>query len=139
MNTKLAASCLVAAALMLPIAGYTADSDSDRSSPKAYVKDSIITTKIKAELFEEGMSSLLHIKVDTDKKGMVVFERYRRHPGCSGQSRVDRAQGKRRYFRAEPHQDPGQLKVDIEPTTRQPYTAGALLFPDPVSRFCHLR
>ena len=73
MNTKLAASYLVAAALMLPIAGYTADSDSDRSSPKAFVKDSIITTKIKAELFEERMSSLLHIRVDTDRKGVVVL------------------------------------------------------------------
>jgi hyperosmotically inducible protein len=73
MNTKLAASCLVAGALMLPIAGYPADGDSDRSSPKAFVKDSIITTKIKAELFEERMSSLLKIKVDTDKKGVVVL------------------------------------------------------------------
>lgn len=73
MNTKLAASYLVAAALMLPIAGYTADRDADRSSPKAFVKDSIITTKIKAELFEERMSSLLHIRVDTDKKGVVVL------------------------------------------------------------------
>jgi hyperosmotically inducible protein len=73
MNAKLAASCLLAGALLLPIAGYTADSDSDRSSPKVFVKDSIITTKIKAELFEERMSSLLHIKVDTDKKGVVVL------------------------------------------------------------------
>ena len=73
MNTKLVTSCLLAAALALPIAGYTADGDSDRSSPKAFVKDSIITTKIKAELFEERMSSLLKIKVDTDAKGMVVL------------------------------------------------------------------
>jgi hyperosmotically inducible protein len=71
MNFKLAASCLVAGALMLPIAGYSADSDSDRSSPKAFVKDSVITTKIKAELAEEKLSSLVHIKVDTDNKGMV--------------------------------------------------------------------
>ncbi len=77
MNTKLAASCLIAGALMLPIAGYTvdrsADGDTDRSSPKVFVKDSIITTKIKAELFEERMSSLMHIRVDTDKKGMAVL------------------------------------------------------------------
>lgn len=73
MNTKLAASCLVAGALMLPIAGYTADSDSDRSSPKAFVKDSVITAKIKAELAEEKMSSLVRISVDTDNKGMVVL------------------------------------------------------------------
>lgn len=73
MNTKLVTRCLLASALMLPIAGYTADGDSDRSSPKAFVKDSVITTKIKAKLFEEKMSSLFHIKVDTDKKGMVVL------------------------------------------------------------------
>jgi hyperosmotically inducible periplasmic protein len=77
MNFKLAASGLVVGALMLPIAGYTADSDSDRSSdrssPKAFVKDSVITTKIKAELAEEKLSSLVHIGVDTDNKGMVTL------------------------------------------------------------------
>jgi hyperosmotically inducible periplasmic protein len=77
MNTKLAVSCLVVGALMLPIAGYSADrsgdGDSDRSSPTAFVKDSVITTKIKAELFEERMSSLLKIKVDTDANGKVVL------------------------------------------------------------------
>jgi len=71
MNTKLAASIFVAGALMLPIAGYSADGDSDRSSPKAFVKDSVITTKIKAELAEEKLSSLVRINVDTDNKGMV--------------------------------------------------------------------
>jgi hyperosmotically inducible periplasmic protein len=71
MNFKLAASCLVAGALLLPLAGYSADSDSDRSSPKTFVKDSIITTKIKAELAEKKLSTLAHISVDTDKKGVV--------------------------------------------------------------------
>ena len=71
MNIKLVASCLVAGALMLPIAGYSADGDSDRSSPKAFVKDSVITTKIKAELAEEKLSSLVRINVDTDNKGAV--------------------------------------------------------------------
>ena len=73
MNTKLAASCFVAGALMLPIAGHSADADSNRSSPKAYVKDSVITTKIKAELAEQKLSSLVRIRVDTDKKGMVTL------------------------------------------------------------------
>ena len=71
MNTKLASIYLVAGVLMLPIAGYTADSDTDRSSPKEFVKDSIITTKIKAQLAREKPSSLVHISVDTDKNGMV--------------------------------------------------------------------
>ena len=73
MNTKLVTTCLLAGALMLPIAGYTADGDSDRSSPKAFVKDSVITTKIKAELAKEKLSSLVRIKVDTDNKGMVTL------------------------------------------------------------------
>ena len=73
MNKTFVTTCLLASALLLPVAGYTADGDSDRSSPKAFAKDSVITTKIKAELFEEKMSSLFHIKVDTDKKGMVVL------------------------------------------------------------------
>jgi len=71
MITKLATITLVVGALMLPIAGYSADSDSDRSSPKAFVKDSVITTKIKAELAAEQLSSMVHIRVDTDKKGVV--------------------------------------------------------------------
>ena len=71
MITKLATITLVAGALMLPIAGYSADSDSDRSSPKAFVQDSVITTKIKAELAAEQLSSMVHIRVDTDKKGVV--------------------------------------------------------------------
>ncbi len=76
MKTKFAASCLVAGALLLPIAGYTADSPErsvDRSSPKAFVKDSIITTKIKAELAGQKPSSLVKISVDTDDKGKVVL------------------------------------------------------------------
>jgi hyperosmotically inducible protein len=73
MNRKFAASYFVAGALLLPIAGYTADSDSDRSSPKAFVKDSVITTKIKAALAAEKVSSLVKIGVETDGKGAVVL------------------------------------------------------------------
>ena len=71
MITKLAASCLVAGALLLPIASYAADADSNRTSPKAYAKDSMITVKIKEELAEEKLSSLVKIHVDTDNKGRV--------------------------------------------------------------------
>ena len=41
--------------------------------PMTYVKDSAITAKIKAKLADEKMSSLVHIKVDTDAKGGVVL------------------------------------------------------------------
>jgi protein CpxP len=74
MKSRLAASILVAGALILPMAGHAEDSDSDRSSPSAFVKDSVITTKIKAELAEQHLSSLLHISVDTDRNGMVVMK-----------------------------------------------------------------
>lgn len=71
MNIKLAASCLTSLALLLPMTGYTADT----STPSAgtMVKDSVITTKIKAELAAEKISSLVHISVDTDNKGAVVL------------------------------------------------------------------
>ena len=72
MNMKLVTAGLLAGALVLPIAGRAAnDSDSDRSSSKAFVKDSVITTKIKAKLAKKNLSSAVHIKVDTDKKGVV--------------------------------------------------------------------
>jgi hyperosmotically inducible protein len=73
MKMKIAAACFLAGALALPVAGYSADSDADRSSPKAFVKDSIITTKIKAKLAEERLASAVQIKVDTDNKGVVVL------------------------------------------------------------------
>lgn len=49
------------------------DSDADRKHPMTFVKDSIITTKIKAKLAEEKMRTMLHVKVDTDSKGEVVL------------------------------------------------------------------
>jgi hyperosmotically inducible protein len=71
MKTKLATACFVLGTLLAPIIGYTDDMDMDRSHPKAYVKDSAITTKIKAKLAKEHMASAMHIKVDTDNNGVV--------------------------------------------------------------------
>jgi len=71
MNKIFTASLVVAAALMLPIAGHTADAD--RSSATTYAKDSVITTKIKTLLAEEKLSSLVNINVDTDNKGAVTL------------------------------------------------------------------
>lgn len=74
MNLKVAASCLIAGALLLPVPGYSAsDGDTDRSAPKAFVKDSVITTKIKARLAAEKLSSLAKIRVDTDQRGVVTL------------------------------------------------------------------
>lgn len=74
MNMKLVTISLLAGALVLPMANLTAaDSDSDRKSPEAFVKDAAITTKIKAKLAEQKIASAVHIRVDTDNKGIVTL------------------------------------------------------------------
>ena len=73
MKIRLATSCFVIGSLLAPVAAYAADPESDRSHPVTYVQDSVITTKIKAKLAEEKMSSLTQIKVDTDSKGAVAL------------------------------------------------------------------
>ena len=71
MKYKLATTCLVIGTVLAPVASYAADSDTDRSKPAAFVKDSVITTKIKTKLAAEHPASAKHIKVDTDKNGVV--------------------------------------------------------------------
>lgn len=72
MRTKFAISCLIAGMLLGPMAAVAADDqDTDRAHPKAFVKDSAITTKIKARLAEEHLTSLGRIHVDTDQDGVV--------------------------------------------------------------------
>lgn len=73
MKTRLLTSFFVIGALLAPLASQAADTDADRSSPSTFVKDSVITTKIKAKLAKEKMSSLTQIKVDTDAKGVVFL------------------------------------------------------------------
>jgi hyperosmotically inducible protein len=71
MNHKLTASVLVAGLLLVPVAGYSADAQ--KSTATEYVKDSVITTKVKAELAAEKIVSLVKINVDTDKVGVVTL------------------------------------------------------------------
>ncbi len=73
MKTRFAATCFLLGAFLLPVAVHAADGDKDRSSPKVFVKDSVITTKIKTKLAEEKLVSAVKISVDTDNKGMVVL------------------------------------------------------------------
>lgn len=73
MNTRLVASYLVAGALLLPITGNAGDLASNETSAKTYVKDSVITTKVKTELAEANLSSLLQIDVNTDSLGVVTL------------------------------------------------------------------
>jgi hyperosmotically inducible protein len=73
MKIKLATACFVIGTVLAPIAAHAADPDSDRKHPMTFVKNSVITTKIKAKLADEKISTLAHIKVDTDSKGAVVL------------------------------------------------------------------
>ena len=73
MNTKLLTTGLIAGALLAPYAVvHAADADANaESKTKNFVKDSVITTKIKAKLASEHLGSAAHIKVDTDNNGVV--------------------------------------------------------------------
>ena len=71
MKYKLATTCFVIGSVLAPVAAYAADSDTDRSKPATFVKDSVITTKIKTKLAAEHLGSAKHIRVDTDKDGVV--------------------------------------------------------------------
>jgi len=46
-------------------------SGSDAAKAGTYVKDSVITTKVKSKLAAKHMSTLTHIRVDTDAQGVV--------------------------------------------------------------------
>jgi len=72
MKTTIASTCVLFGTLLGPAAIVVAqDSDTDRSHPVAFVKDSAITTAIKAKLAAEHITSLGRIHVDTDKDGVV--------------------------------------------------------------------
>jgi hyperosmotically inducible protein len=69
---KLAAACFVVGASLTSVA-FATDSDTDRSKPATFVKDSTITTKIKTKLATENLASMATIHVDTDKDGVVYM------------------------------------------------------------------
>ena len=73
MTYKLATACFVIGTLMTPVVASSADSDTDRSNPGAFVKDSIITTKVKTKLASEHLGSIANVRVDTDKDGIVFL------------------------------------------------------------------
>lgn len=63
------ASLLVTAALVAPLAAHAEDKPA--GTAKVWVKDSVITTKIKAELATSKPSSLAKVHVETDANGWV--------------------------------------------------------------------
>jgi hyperosmotically inducible protein len=85
-NTKLMTACFVVATLLFPVAVRAAEPDPDRANPVAFVKDSVITAKVKAKLAAEEMHSLARIGVDTDRNGVVVLS-----GTVSNQQRADKA------------------------------------------------
>jgi hyperosmotically inducible periplasmic protein len=76
MNFKLAATLLATGALLGSFAVHAAtetNTDTDRTHPKTFMKDSVITTKVKTHLAQEKMGNLVHIHVDTHGHGAVVL------------------------------------------------------------------
>lgn len=78
MNIKLASTALVIGALSLPLAGYAQSNMSEKASnakenTKTAIKDSVITTKIKAAFVKDKTVSAMKVKVDTDDKGVVTL------------------------------------------------------------------
>ena len=72
MKSNIVTTVLVIATLSLPVLALAAeDTDADRSHPAAFVKDSVITTKVKSKLAAEHIKSLGRIHVDTDENGVV--------------------------------------------------------------------
>ena len=71
MKTLLSATCLILGTTLTPVMVHAEDMDKDRASPKEFVKDSVITAKIKAEMAKDKEVSATHIKVDTDANGVV--------------------------------------------------------------------
>ena len=71
MLSKYMTAFAVIGALLAPVTGNAEDRDKDRSSPSVWVKDSVITAKIKAEYAKDKQVSVRRIRVDTDDKGKV--------------------------------------------------------------------
>jgi hyperosmotically inducible periplasmic protein len=73
MKIKLATTCFLIGTVLAPVAAHADDADLDRAHPMTFVKNSVVTTKIKTKLAAEKIDSLVHLKVDTDSKGVVVL------------------------------------------------------------------
>ena len=68
-KAKLIGACVIAG-LMLSTTAY---SQEKRAAVREFVKDSKITTQIKAEMAKEKPSTLVKVSVDTEKSGNVVL------------------------------------------------------------------
>jgi hyperosmotically inducible protein len=64
---------IVLIGLLAATAAYLPVAYGDDSGDHHYVKDSVITTKVKAKLAAKHMHTLTHVKVDTDANGVVYL------------------------------------------------------------------
>ncbi|RVU49394.1 BON domain-containing protein [Rubrivivax rivuli] len=72
-NRTLAGLLLAIAAAASPLALHAAEAQGAQEKTKEYVKDSVITTKVKTELAAAKLSSLLKIQVETGNAGRVTL------------------------------------------------------------------
>ncbi len=72
MKTVLLASMLAAGVVFAPVV-FADESGTSTDTSHHYVKDSVITTKVKSKLAAKHLSTLTHIKVDTDENGVVYL------------------------------------------------------------------
>lgn len=70
MKYLILASMLTASVVCAPMV-LADEPGASSDSSHHYVKDSVITTKVKAKLAEKHLSTLAKIKVDTDDNGVV--------------------------------------------------------------------
>jgi hyperosmotically inducible protein len=68
---KLILAGLLASTSLYMVSVATADDGTSTDTSHHYVKDSVITTKVKTKLAAKHLSTLAHIKVDTDAQGVV--------------------------------------------------------------------
>jgi hyperosmotically inducible protein len=73
MKRTLVATTLLVGLSVVSVSAFSADGDTDRTHPVAFVKDSVITTKVKAKLAKEKANSMANIHVDTDANGAVTL------------------------------------------------------------------
>jgi hyperosmotically inducible periplasmic protein len=87
MKPNLAITCVLLSTLLVcTVAVADEDAASAGLHAEAYVKDSVITTKVKTMLAAEHLTSLARIHVDTDKNGVVWLS------GSAGtQAAIDKA------------------------------------------------
>jgi hyperosmotically inducible protein len=71
MKHLILASMLAAGVAVAPLVFADVDSGAAPDSSHHFVKDSVITTKVKSKLASKHLTTLTRIKVDTDENGVV--------------------------------------------------------------------